>query len=331
MRDHLEEFPALRPLLLVLKYFLQQRGLNETYPSGGIGSFLLQMMALSFLQHRRHAVTFAAAQSSSINGGGAAPAEDNHLGSLLMGFLELYGRRLNVDAVGISVRNKGTYFRKQTDRRVWAGGPARVSGLLCVENPLLPDVDVGKNAFNFATVRRAMAHGHMVLCEAVAHQLEASARVVEAKAGKICSSSSSTSPTPHSFSHPKSSSEKAMEAAPPPTSALASILFAEDPILLERALPLRPDHSVSGADLPQEFFTVGLPPPPQPRDGDSEDSDDESSMPPASAGKNKNKKKKTEDPEKAAAKAERKAAKIVRRKLKKATKKSQEEKMGKAK
>ena len=53
MRDFLTAHPPLRPLLLVLKHFLMQRALNETYPSGGVGSFL-QMMVLSFLQHRQH-------------------------------------------------------------------------------------------------------------------------------------------------------------------------------------------------------------------------------------------------------------------------------------
>ena len=43
MRDFLALHPPLRPLLIVLKHFLMQRGLNETYPTGGVGSFLLQM------------------------------------------------------------------------------------------------------------------------------------------------------------------------------------------------------------------------------------------------------------------------------------------------
>ena len=45
----LEEHPSLRPLTLFLKYFLYYRDLNETY-TGGIGSFVLQMMIISHLQ-----------------------------------------------------------------------------------------------------------------------------------------------------------------------------------------------------------------------------------------------------------------------------------------
>ena len=45
----MNERPALRPLTLFLKYFLNCRLLNETF-TGGIGSFMLQMMILSHLQ-----------------------------------------------------------------------------------------------------------------------------------------------------------------------------------------------------------------------------------------------------------------------------------------
>lgn len=44
-----EIYVCLRPLTLFLKYFLYIRGLNDTY-SGGIGSFLLQLMIVSHLQ-----------------------------------------------------------------------------------------------------------------------------------------------------------------------------------------------------------------------------------------------------------------------------------------
>ena len=51
----MEAMPALKPLTLVLKYFLQCRSLNETY-SGGVGSFLLQCMLVAMLQ--RHPMRY---------------------------------------------------------------------------------------------------------------------------------------------------------------------------------------------------------------------------------------------------------------------------------
>lgn len=50
--EYIAQFPALRPLILVLKYFLVQRGLNDTY-SGGVGSFLLLLMVVHVVQERQ--------------------------------------------------------------------------------------------------------------------------------------------------------------------------------------------------------------------------------------------------------------------------------------
>ena len=54
--EYIARFPALRPLMLVLKYFLVQRGLNDTY-SGGVGSFLLLLMVVHVVQYRQKTMT----------------------------------------------------------------------------------------------------------------------------------------------------------------------------------------------------------------------------------------------------------------------------------
>jgi non-canonical poly(A) RNA polymerase PAPD5/7 len=41
--------PALRPLVLAIKYFLNQRSMNEVF-SGGLGSYSIVCLVLSFLQ-----------------------------------------------------------------------------------------------------------------------------------------------------------------------------------------------------------------------------------------------------------------------------------------
>ncbi len=43
VRDYLAAMPVLRPLVLTLKYFLYQRGLNEPF-RGGLGAYALTMM-----------------------------------------------------------------------------------------------------------------------------------------------------------------------------------------------------------------------------------------------------------------------------------------------
>ncbi len=42
----LSRYPHLRPMVLILKYMLSQRELNDTY-HGGIGSFMITLLCLS--------------------------------------------------------------------------------------------------------------------------------------------------------------------------------------------------------------------------------------------------------------------------------------------
>lgn len=96
IRDYMDEFKPLRPLTLVIKQFLAQRGLNEVY-TGGLGSYAIMLMVLSFLQmHPRPDVNSAKA----------------NLGVLLIEFLELYGCHFNYERVVISVRQGGRYLPK---------------------------------------------------------------------------------------------------------------------------------------------------------------------------------------------------------------------------
>ena len=46
---YLDEIPALRSIILVIKSFLNQRSMNEVF-SGGLGSYSIVCMAISFLQ-----------------------------------------------------------------------------------------------------------------------------------------------------------------------------------------------------------------------------------------------------------------------------------------
>lgn len=48
---YISALPALRPLVLVVKAFLNQRGMNEVY-SGGLGSYSVICLVISFLQVR---------------------------------------------------------------------------------------------------------------------------------------------------------------------------------------------------------------------------------------------------------------------------------------
>lgn len=49
----MREYPKLSYLVLVLKQFLLQRDLNEVF-TGGISSYCLMLMTVSFLQVSKH-------------------------------------------------------------------------------------------------------------------------------------------------------------------------------------------------------------------------------------------------------------------------------------
>ena len=146
INELLRAMPPLRPLILVLKHFLLQRRLNETF-TGGIGSFMLQLMVVSFLQMRH--------RTDCATGVRCAP----NLGSLLLEFFELYGRDFNYGVTGISVRHAGSYFQKRSRGWLYPQRPA----LLAIENPSDPSFDVGKNSYQVSTAKRAFQHAHASL------------------------------------------------------------------------------------------------------------------------------------------------------------------------
>ena len=92
-----------RSLVLLVKSFLKERQMNEVY-QGGLGSYALICMVISFLQHN-------AKLRAQI-----WPEPASHLGELFHEFLTLYGKKFNYYYDGISVRADGSYFNKQERR-----------------------------------------------------------------------------------------------------------------------------------------------------------------------------------------------------------------------
>ncbi len=73
--------------------------MNETY-TGGVGSFLLCSMVVSFLQHKQKTSYYSDLFPSW------------NLGTLLLEFLQLYGVTFNYYFTGLSVKDDGKYFPK---------------------------------------------------------------------------------------------------------------------------------------------------------------------------------------------------------------------------
>lgn len=165
MHQYMDALPPLRPLTFVLKYFLAARGLNQPY-SGGMGSFMLQMMIVSFLQHREREFAYNRMPSSY------------NLGSLLVDFFELYSMDFNYIIVGISVRFDGYYFPKgATDRKddFWQEGRPFS---FAMENPFEPKMDVGAPSFRMSIIQRAFEIAFKVLLSHVTEPAQQSISVL---------------------------------------------------------------------------------------------------------------------------------------------------------
>jgi hypothetical protein len=94
------QFPAMPVLLCILKQFLAMRNLNEVH-SGGLGGFSITCLVVSFLQHHPDV------QSGNMD-------QEQHLGQLLMEFLDLYGNKFNMRDNQIRMSPPG-YGPKQTE------------------------------------------------------------------------------------------------------------------------------------------------------------------------------------------------------------------------
>ena len=149
-RRFIKEYPILPKLLLVIKHFLTERGLNEVY-TGGIGSYSLVLLIVSFLQlHPRKAAT----------------DNDANLGVLLIEFFELYGRNFNYRQTGIKVTDGGRYFPKSD----WIHPQSLSDGILCLEDPVAPLDNTARGSYNILRVKFAFEHAYLLLSQAVLHR-----------------------------------------------------------------------------------------------------------------------------------------------------------------
>ncbi|KAI9094605.1 hypothetical protein DFS34DRAFT_628369 [Phlyctochytrium arcticum] len=144
---------GLRPLLLIMKQFLLQRNLNEVF-TGGIGSYTLMSMITAFLRMHPKLQT------------GQIHAKDN-LGILLMEFLDLYGNRLNYEAVGIGLNlQRAWFFPKAHYSRPgccpFPRGPPRPNAL-CILDPQDATNEIGGASRAWPVIRREFIRAYTLL------------------------------------------------------------------------------------------------------------------------------------------------------------------------
>ncbi|XP_067158670.1 terminal nucleotidyltransferase 4B isoform X2 [Apteryx mantelli] len=149
IKDFIKKYPVLPYLVLVLKQFLLQRDLNEVF-TGGIGSYSLFLMAVSFLQlHPRE----------------DACMPNANFGVLLIEFFELYGRHFNYLKTGIRIKDGGSYVAKDEVQKSMLDGYR--PSMLYIEDPLQPGNDVGRSSYGAMQVKQAFDYAYVVLSHAV--------------------------------------------------------------------------------------------------------------------------------------------------------------------
>lgn len=148
----LRKWPHIRPIIMVIKHLLVQRGMSEVF-SGGLGSYSVIIMVISFLQlHPK-------VQRGEIDAG-------RNMGVMLLEILELYGKNFGYDNCGISIRGQGGYFSKA--RRGWKD--ERRPFMLSIEDPHDPTNDISKGSFGIIQVRSTLAGAFDILTAAICQQ-----------------------------------------------------------------------------------------------------------------------------------------------------------------
>ncbi|CDU20139.1 nucleotidyltransferase, putative [Plasmodium yoelii] len=139
VKKKIKEYIYLRPLVILIKFFLNSRNLNETY-TGGIGSFMLCCMVLHFLQI--HPLTFDTKIYNNTN-----------LVSLIIEFFYFYNLDYPLNDKCSVLRGLGhvmpRYMRSEYERN---------NNRLCIENPIDISIDVGANSYKIRYILHIFSH-----------------------------------------------------------------------------------------------------------------------------------------------------------------------------
>lgn len=134
IKGFLEQYPALRPLLLVVKCFLRQRGLNDVF-TGGLGSYALLLMVVSHLQMAAHNF----------------PKVKANLGTQIQHFFQFYGEMWNPCLTGIQIRDGGMYY----DKFERFGSAPFETLRFSIEDPNDVNNEIARNSFGVLKIRTA--------------------------------------------------------------------------------------------------------------------------------------------------------------------------------
>ncbi|KAI0449703.1 hypothetical protein F5B21DRAFT_493504 [Xylaria acuta] len=142
-----EQYPAMPPLVAVIKHFLLMRALNEPV-NGGLGGFSVICMVVHLLQMSPEV------QSGSIT--------DDHLGQLLMQFLDYYGNGFNYKRVAIRMDPPGILNKAKASTLVY-----RNLDRLSIIDPNNPENDISGGSSSYYVIKNCFAEAYATLQNAM--------------------------------------------------------------------------------------------------------------------------------------------------------------------
>lgn len=171
--EYLERLTPLKPLMLVLKQFLYERGLNNIF-TGGLSSYCLILMIVSFLRHNQshtqsqthsHNATEEGGGSSGGGGGGYGrhePGAGGDCGKLLMEFLFFYGFYLNYAKTGINpeASEPSMIFYEKTESHTLT-----ILDPLDKHTPVERRRNIGGGVWDMLRIQSAFQMAHRILLE----------------------------------------------------------------------------------------------------------------------------------------------------------------------
>lgn len=141
----LNKAPHFRILILLLKYFLKQRDLNNAY-TGGLSSYVLFNMVYVFINFFNKNVK----------------SSQTTLAHLLLSFLKFYGTTINYSKVGISIIEGGCFFNKSKSECL-----SKNQNALYVTNQLESKENMAAAAFRYSSIISLFkaSYNYLVWCD----------------------------------------------------------------------------------------------------------------------------------------------------------------------
>jgi len=140
IKQNIKKYPALKPLVYLLKHFLYINDMNEVF-TGGLGSFSVVCLVLSYLKFYPKIFYETEGEECVI---------PDNLGTLFINFLYLFGGGFDYENIGISV-DDGSFYRKM-DKGFYN---FKNRHLLSIEDPIMPGNDLTKGSHRISEIAQA--------------------------------------------------------------------------------------------------------------------------------------------------------------------------------